>query len=597
MIDLTFTIAGQAGQGMQSISSTLGRMFARAGLHVFASQDLMSRIRGGHNFSSIRASDLPVSAPSNKVNLLIALDEPSVNRHLTDMVPGGVVIFDGEGDAASGPAELDKPFRFPVPMTRFAKSIGKNPVMTNAVALGAVMFLTDYPFEQLKAMFQDTFAAKGGQVVQANIACAHAGFDYAAQHFKGACPCKLTLAPDPRPLTPDPRPLTPDPLLPRLLLTGNEAIALGAICSGVKFHSGYPMSPSTTIMEFLAAHGKEFGIIVEQTEDEIGGINMALGASYAGVRAMTATSGGGFALMVEGLGLSGISETPIVIVICSRPGPATGFPTRTEQADLLFALHAGQDEFPRFIFAPGTAEQAFYLTNKAFDLSQKYQVPAIVLSDQLLSDSATTVDDFDLSRLANKDHAQQFREQDRSPYTYERYAATGDAYASLLPGSPNQIVVAAGHEHTDAGYITESASDRIRMMDRRQGKLKPMREELDGMTEYPQSAAPRTPTPDTLLVCFGSTFGAVREATDILRTQGTNVGLLHLSELAPFPDRLLTERAARSRRLITVEGNATAQLARLIHAETRLHIADSILKYDGRPFTAGEVVREVTGSL
>lgn len=586
MIDLTFMIAGQAGQGMQSISSTLGRMFARAGLHVFASQDLMSRIRGGHNFSSIRVSDRPVSAPSDKVNLLIALDEPSRDKHLADMVPGGVVIFDGEDDSASGPAEPDKPFRFPVPMTRFAKSVGKNPVMTNAVALGAVMFLTDYPLEQLNAMFQDTFAAKGGQVVQANVACARAGFDHATQHFKGVCPCKLNI-------TPDPRHLTPAPLLPRLLLTGNEAIALGAICSGVKFHSGYPMSPSTPIMEFLAAHAKEFGIIVEQTEDEIGGINMALGASYAGVRAMTATSGGGFALMVEGLGLSGISETPIVIVICSRPGPATGFPTRTEQADLLFALHAGQDEFPRFIFAPGTAEQAFYLTNRAFDLSQKYQVPAIVLSDQFLSDSADTVDDFDLSRLVSKDYSQQLRAQGRATYGYQRYVSTGDTYARLLPGTPNQIVVAGGHEHTPAGYITESASDRVRMMDRRLGKVKPMRDELDGITAHPESLDHLTTGPlDTLLLCFGSTFGALHEAVDTLRAQGTSVGMIHLSELAPFPARLLTERACRSRRLITVEGNATAQLAQLIHAETRLHITDSILKFDGRPFCAAEIVRE-----
>jgi len=581
MIDLTFRIAGQAGQGMQSISSTLGRMFARAGLHVFTSHDLMSRIRGGHNFSSIRVCDLPVTAPSGRVNLLIALDESSLSPHLAEMVPAGVAIFDAEADADAGPFEPDKPFRFPMPMTRLAKHVGKNPVMINAVALGAVMLLADYPLELLKAMFQETFAAKGGQVVQANIACAKAGFDYAAQYFKAACPCKLAL---------------PTQGNKRLLLTGDEAIALGAICSGVKFHSGYPMSPSTPIMEYLAARGREFGIVVEQTEDEIGGINMALGASYAGVRAMTATSGGGFALMTEGLGLSGISETPIVVVICSRPGPATGFPTRTEQADLLFALHAGQDESPRFIFAPGTAEQAFYLTNKAFDLSQKYQVPAIVLSDQLLSDSAATVEDLDLSRLVNRDHSQQFKAQARAPYAYQRYAATGDTCARLLPGSANQTVVAAGHEHNQAGYITESASDRIQMMDRRLGKLKPMRDEMDGITAYPQPSGPQPLAPGPLLLCFGSTCGAVREAVDILRAQGTKVSMLHLSELAPFPARLLTEHACRSRRLITVEGNATAQLARLIHAETRLHVSSSILKFDGRPFTAAEVVREVAGS-
>jgi len=572
--DLTFRIAGQAGQGMQSISTTLGRLLTRAGYHVFVNQDLMSRIRGGHNFSSIRVSDTPVSAPAELTNVLIALDEQSLSLQLPGLVPGGVALFDGEDPSAATLPAGSGAVLFPVPMTRLAKSIGRDPVMLNAVALGALVFLTDYPLEQLKMMLQETFAAKGGPAVQANTACAQAGFDHAREYFKANCPCRIALPP-----------LTQK----RLFLTGNEAIALGAICSGVKFHSGYPMSPSTPIMEFLAAQGREFGIVVEQTEDEIGGINMALGASCAGVRAMTATSGGGFALMVEGLGLSGISETPIVIVICSRPGPATGFPTRTEQADLLFALHAGQDEFPRFIFAPGTAEQAFYLTSKAFDLSQKYQVPAIILSDQFLSDSYATIDDVKPEAL----HIGSFAGPGHLPaYSYQRYAQTGDGYARLLPGTPNQLVIAAGHEHTPAGYITESAADRIQMMDRRLGKLESMREELDGMTIHPLLSDPRPLTPDTLLLCFGSALGAVREAVDILRAQSTNVGMLHLSELAPFPAKLLTERAARSRRLITVEGNATAQLAQLIHAETRLHIADSILKFDGRPFTAAEIIRE-----
>jgi 2-oxoglutarate ferredoxin oxidoreductase subunit alpha len=585
MVDLSFTIAGQAGQGMQSISTTLGRLVARAGYHVFVYQDLMSRIRGGRNFSSIRVSDAPVSAPAELTNVLIALDEQSLSLQLPSLVPGGVAMFDADEPGTVTLPASSSAALFPVPMTRLAKSIGKNPVMLNAVALGALMFLTDYPLEQLKTMLQETFAAKGEPVVQANIACAQAGFDHAKEYFKASCPCKIPLLPSPR---------TPEPSSRRLLLTGNEAIALGAICSGVKFHSGYPMSPSTPIMEYLAARAKEYGIVVEQTEDEIGGINMALGASYAGVRAMTATSGGGFALMVEGLGLSGISETPIVIVVCSRPGPATGFPTRTEQADLLFALHAGQDEFPKLIFAPGTAEQAFYLTGRAFDLSQKYQVPAFVLSDQLLSDSYATVDDFDLTRMPIRDYSPPGEVRDRVPFTYRRYDETG---ARLLPGTPDQIVVAGGHEHTPSGHITESAADRVQMMDRRLGKLAPMREELDGMTVHPVLPDPRSPTPDPLLICFGSTNGAVREAVDLLRAQGVGAGMLHLSELAPLPGKLLSERAARSRRLITVENNATAQLAQLIHAETRLHIADSILKFDGRPFTAAEIVRELRTKL
>jgi 2-oxoglutarate ferredoxin oxidoreductase subunit alpha len=305
---------------------------------------------------------------------------------------------------------------------------------------------------------------------------------------------------------------------------------------------------------------------------------------------MTATSGGGFALMVEGLGLSGISETPIVIVICSRPGPATGFPTRTEQADLLFALHAGQDEFPRFVFAPGTAEQAFYLTGKAFDMSWRYQVPAIVLSDQFLSDSYSTIDDLKPENLRVGNPAAPCSLPAGS---YERYAQTGSGCPPLLPGTPYQTVIAAGHEHSASGHITESAADRVKMMDERLGKLEPMRKQLDGMATHHCSLDHLTTGPlDHLLLCFGSTFGAVREAVDILRRQGASIGMLHLSELAPFPAALLTERAAHARRLVTVEGNATAQLAQLVHAETRLHVSNSILKFDGRPFTAADIVRE-----
>jgi 2-oxoglutarate ferredoxin oxidoreductase subunit alpha len=594
MLDLTFKVAGQAGQGMQSISFALGKLFTRAGYHVFINQDVMSRIRGGHNFAQIRIRDTPVHGPSDKVNLLIALDDLSLNRHETELVPDGVAIFDSELVVAPEPAlQL-----FPVPLTKLAKSVGRNPIMVNAVALGAVLYLTEYPVEPLRELLRETFAGKGSETVKANLACVQAGADYARQHFRGACPCRIAL------------PAKESGAMrgkgaKRLFLTGNEAIAMGAVCSGVKFHSGYPMSPSTPIMEFLAAHGKELGIIVEQSEDEIAGISMALGASYAGVRAMTATSGGGFALMIESLGLAAISETPIVIVICSRPGPATGFPTRTEQADLLFTLYAGQDEFPRFIFAPGTAEQAFYAVNRAFDLAQKYQVPAIVLSDQLLSDSGVTVDDFDLERMRIESYDADRDWQDKEPYTYSRYAVAprhdlplpADVCPRISPGLKNQVVVAAGHEHSGSGYMTESAETRAMMTERRLGKTEAMRAELGGISCYPESPGSSAAMPfdrsETALLCFGSTYGAVREAIDLLRGQGINATMVHLSELSPLPASLLNRALEQSRRLITVENNATAQLAQLLHAETRLLVRDSVLKYDGRPFTAAEIAREV----
>ena len=591
MFDLTFRIVGQAGQGMQTISHTLGKLLSRAGYHVFVNQDIMSRIRGGHNFSQIRISASPKNCPSDMVALLIALDPELIQPHLASLMPDAVVVYDAE----PGTDPASNVNRFPIPMTRIARTVGKNPIMTNAVALGATMFLTGYPLEGLLANLRETFQGKPDEVIKANLACAQAGYDHALKTFKQTCPCRIEMPLDSSSADcadyTDYESAKSADRCPRLFLTGSEAIALGAMAAGLKFYSGYPMSPSTPIMEFIAARAQEFGIVVEQSEDEIAGISMALGASYAGARAMTATSGGGFALMIESLGLAGMSETPIVIALCQRPGPATGFPTRTEQADLLFSLYAGQDEFPRFIFAPGSPEQAFYLTARAFELADKYQVPAIVLSDQLLCDSYSTVEDFDLTRLSATEPLASAPGADRPAYIYRRYILTSHVSPRLRPGTKNQVVVAAGHEHNEAGYIDESAVTRVQMMEKRLVKLDLMREQMTGLTCFPEE-------PDeTIIACFGSTLGAVSEAVALLRQQQRRVSMLHLSSLAPFPRELVNSAASRSRRLFTVENNATAQLAHLIHAETRIDIEDSVLKYDGRPFTAREIVRELEAKL
>jgi 2-oxoglutarate ferredoxin oxidoreductase subunit alpha len=554
---------------MQSVSSVLARLLSRNGYHVFANQDIMSRIRGGHNFSQVRVSTERLDSPAAQVNLLVALDPSLAELHFSDMVADGVAVFDpGEPAAATGgPLGMSL---FPVPLASLARAAGKDPVMTGTVALGVVMSLTGYPLDPLLAVLGKTFSAKGEKVVAANLACARAGHEYAARTFALTCPCQIELQPQPT---------------PRLLLTGNEAIAAGAVAAGLKFFSGYPMSPSTPIMEFVAARAAQLGIVLEQSEDEIAGIGMALGASYAGARTMTATSGGGFALMIENLGLAGMSETPVVIALCQRPGPATGFPTRTEQADLLFALYAGQDEFPRFIFAPGNAEQAFALTARAFDLADKYQVPAIVLSDQLLSDSQFTPDRLPEPEGRKKAELKSSRDEEPggSGARYRRYLLSNPVSPRLFPGTRGQVVVAAGHEHDEDGYIEESAANRNRMTEKRLVKADLMREEVDGLTAWPED-------PDeAMLVCFGSTLGAVTEATARLRQEQQRVSMLHLSMLAPFPRELVSAACARSRRVFTVENNATAQLAHLLHAETRIRVEDSVLKYDGRPFTATEI--------
>ena len=599
MTDITLTVAGQAGQGIDTAFELLARALVRSGYHVFAYPDLMSRIRGGHNFVAVRVSDRPVYSGAGKFNALLALDERSVSEHRGEMVEGGVIVSEPAKlpSPSSSPSrgedtgkEVQSPMSsvqglFRVPMSEIAEKHGGAKTMANVVGLGALLALTGHPLDELQRLLKERFRAKGDEVVRQNLECCRAGADYVREqwgasraqgHSGGTCACALPKQAG---------------RAKRLLLTGNHAIALGALASGVRFYAGYPMSPSTPIMEYLAAKQADAGLVMEQSEDEIAAINTVLGASYAGARAMTATSGGGFSLMVEALGMAGMAELPVVIVIAMRPGPATGFPTRTEQAELLFAISASQDEFPRFVFAPGTAEEAFYATNRAFELAGRFQVPAIVLSDQMLSDSFWTVPAFNFARVAASDDLDEQAWQGRPANSYRRYAVTGDGVSPRLgPGFPGQLVRALGAEHDEDGFQTEDAGVRVRMHEKRMRKLAGMAESLDAPTCYPEETA------ECAVVCFGSTYGAAREAVDILRAERASVAMLHLCELAPFPRERVMARLSGVRKVITVEGNSTGQLAALLGRETRIGADAQVLKYDGRPFvgqTLAEQLRTV----
>ncbi len=567
MTDVTLTIAGQAGQGIDTASELLARALVRSGYYAFAYPDLMSRIRGGHNFTAVRVSGRPVYSEAGKFNALLALDELSVNEHRGDMVEGGVVVASpaGERRMSNGEQRAEAPTGvFRVPMAEIAEKRGGTKTMVNVVGLGALLALTGHPLDELQRLLKERFRVKGDAVVRQNIECCRAGADYVREKYGGTCACAL------------PKQVG---RAKRLLLTGNHAIALGALASGVRFYAGYPMSPSTSIMEYLAAKQADAGPVMEQAEDEIAAINMVLGASYAGARAMTATSGGGFSLMVEGLGMAAMAELPVVIVLAMRPGPATGFPTRTEQAELLFAISASQDEFPRFVFAPGTAEEAFYATNRAFELAGRFQVPAIVLSDQQLSDSFWTVPAFNFARVTASEDLDEQTWQGKPANTYKRYAVTEDGVSPRLgPGFPGQLVHALGAEHDEDGFQTEDAGTRVRMHEKRMRKLPRMAESLDAPTCYPEETA------ECAVVCFGSTYGAAREAVDILRAERASVAMLHLCELWPFPRERVMARLSGVRKVITVEGNSTGQLAALLRRETGIKAEEQVLKYDGRPF-------------
>jgi 2-oxoglutarate ferredoxin oxidoreductase subunit alpha len=587
MTDVSFRIGGQAGQGLQMISYALGKMFARGGYHAFVSQDVMSRIRGGHNFADVRICDRPVNARRELCDVLVALDERTVAEHLKRMPQTGVVVREtGAADETkTQPSDTSSaaPLIFGVPMLEMAKKVGKDERMVNSVALGALLNLTGYPLDPLLDVLHDLFGHKGQSVVKSNIDCARAGFSFAQKNFKKNCPCKIAALSN---------------VEPRLFMSGAEAVGLSAILSGLQFYAGYPMSPSTPILEYLASKAAEHGLVVEQSEDEISAINMAIGASVAGARAMTGSSGGGFSLMVEGLSLAGMTETPLVIALCSRPGPATGLATRQAQADLMFAISAGHGEFDRVVLAPGTAEQAIEQTSLAFDLAEKYQTPAILLLDQLINESYWTVDAIDVSRFRRERYL-----GDASrlpPYGYRRYAlspepGSSNPYAAvsplLRPGTPNQVRYDDSDEHSEEGHITESAEIRRAMVAKRLGKAGQICDEDPLPMCFPDEKSRLT------VLCFGSTFGVVHEAVERLREQGASVGMIHLGALWPFPRESILARLSKAAKVITVEGNATAQLARLVAAETRIKVQESVLRYDGRPFAIEQVVSELEKRL
>ncbi len=560
-MDYTIRIGGEAGQGLQTIGGVLAKVFARSGLHVFTHQDYMSRIRGGHNFYQIRLSDREVMSSREKVDILIALDLNTIETHKGALSEEGIIIY----DAAFIKKGFDSPEFLNIPFEAIAVEAGGNRIMANTVATGAVLGILGMDLNIFEDIIRERFSKKGEEIAGKNIASARAGF---AQAVKVCTRCDFSV---------------PEPGgTPLMLINGNEAAGLGALMSGCRFYAAYPMTPSTGIMIFLASKAKEYGIVIEQAEDEISAINMALGASFAGTRAMTGSSGGGFALMVEGLSLAAMTETPIVIAEVQRPGPATGLPTRTEQADLLFILHAGHGEFARVVLAPGTPEQAFYLTNKAFDLAEKYQIPVFIISDQYLADSEWTFRGFDAGRLRHNDYRLRSKALEGIS-VYKRHGLTENGISPMaVPGESGHLVVTDSDEHDEDGHMIEDAETRIKMTQKRLLKKLPLiRQEIGPPLLYGSER------PDIVIVGWGSTYGVIKEAVDVF-SGDYSIAMLHFSELYPFPS---TEKfdylgvLGNARLSLCVENNATGQFSRLMRAETGYEFDAGINRYDGRPFT------------
>jgi len=578
--DITIRIGGEAGMGLESSGAGFAKALTQGGLYAFGLPDYYSRIRGGHNFFSIRVSPQPLISHAEPVHLVLALDVETVRRHTGDVVPGGAVVYDETEEVPeelrqSG-AEGDVNF-FPVPLTKLAEEKGGRAIMRNTVAFGVAAGLMGFDAAHLEDVVRENFAPKGQKVVDANLRVVEAGVE-ASKEFQNAFPFQMEAVPD---------------APPRMILNGNEAFAMGALAGGCRFVATYPMTPGSPVLHWFAAHAEEYGAVIKHTESEIAAINMAIGAGFQGARAMCPTSGGGFSLMVEALGLAGITEVPVVVYNAQRPGPATGLPTRTEQGDMLFMMHASQGEFPRFVLAPGTVEASFRVGWQAFNLADRYQTPALVMSDHYLAAAYRTVEadalDFEAVEI---DRGALLTEEDLDGLEepYKRYKVTESGISPrATPGHPNAVWVSTGNEHDEFGAVSEDAENRIAQADKRERKMVGMAEEVDGPDGWPAMLYGPEEA-DVTLVCWGSTYGPTREAVERLNAEKIGrANMLHFSALHPFPSeaKVALERAERT---IVVEGNVTGQLETLIRARTGLSVDDSMRKYDGRAFSPEYIV-------
>jgi 2-oxoglutarate ferredoxin oxidoreductase subunit alpha len=557
--DVVVMIGGEAGQGLVTIGYTLVKTLVRAGYHIVVSQDYMSRVRGGHNTFVIRAATDPIQAPNDGVDLLVALNQETLELHQNELNQGAIVVADK--GLTCGEATC-----FSVPYKDLTEDRH-----VNTVALGVASCLLGLDQEAVAHTLEKQLGKKSQEVAQKNADALKKAYEFCNDHKPDFNPLGAVAKQG-----------------ERIMLGGNEAIGLGALAAGLKFLSFYPMTPATSVALTVVAAAKAMGVVAEQAEDEIAAINMALGASYAGAPAMVCTSGGGYALMTEGVSLAGITETPIVIVIAQRPGPATGLPTRTEQGDLEFALYGGHGEFPRAIFTPGDLEQCFNLTIKAFHTAEKYQTPVFVLTDQFLADSYRGISPFDLSavnpvKAGNTEAAQEGAD-------YERYALSDNGVSPrAIPGAGTALVLADSDEHDTQGHITESAEVRIAQHEKRLRKLEDLREEVIP----PEFNGPEKA--ELLLVSWGSSKGAVAEAAERLTSQGKKVATCHFNQVWPLNSGQFLARFEEAVKVVMVEMNATGQLAKLIRQATGVQMDQLINRYDGRPFTPEYIINKIAG--
>ncbi|MBO36967.1 MAG: 2-oxoacid:acceptor oxidoreductase subunit alpha [Anaerolineaceae bacterium] len=583
LVDFAVGIGGAAGQGIATPGNILARIFARRGLNLNAYNAYQSLIRGGHTFLTIRASNGPVRSMGDSLDVMVPLNQDTMDRHLGVMPSGSSVIYD---EAKITPENTPEGVQLcPLPIKEL---IVGNKLAANTVAVAVILNMLGIEFDDLVDALERIFSRKGKAVVESNMEIAQRGYDYAADNFS-AFPYKA----------------------PRLskglaVVTGNEATGMGALAAGVKFYAAYPMSPSTGVLMYIAQHARELGVMVRQVEDEIGVMNMVIGAAHAGCRAMCATSGGGFALMTEAIGMSGMIETPIVCVDVQRAGPATGMPTKTEQGDLWQLLGAGQGDYQKFIVAPVSQTDLFNTIPELFNLTDRYQCPGLVLSDLLISEGTSTVDPDDLNWQPDIDRGQMIfpnGSTSDNPYggyndnDYLRYVNTESGISPrAVPGVPGHIHVAASDEHDEDGTLISdeftNPHKRRMMVEKRARKMDTVLDAIDP----PELVGPNDGA--ATLVGFGSTWGVVLEAIEKLASENNIVvNQLHIKWIVPFHADAISSVLADSQKIIIVENNYSGQFARYLRSETGIKGDAHIRKYDGEPFMPHHIVDGVKAIL
>ena len=562
--DVSIVLCGEAGQGIQTVEHILTRTLKLSGYHVFSTQEVMSRIRGGSNSTLIRVSSRRVASFVDQIDLFIPFS-PGAVKHVGHRISPETILL-GErkiyGNEYQGTRAIE------IPLSEIASQVG-GPIYLNIAAVGLLTGLFSVDSQILSDSLRSHFSGKDQETINKNLEAAKRGYTLGHDLLENDN-VRIEIQKTTK-------------ISNEIILDGNEALALGAISGGCNFVPFYPMSPSTGVALFLAQHAKELGILVEQVEDEISAINMVIGAWYAGARAMASTSGGGFALMVEGLSLAGMVESPAVIHIGQRPAPATGLPTRTEQGDLLFALYAGHGEFPRVIFAPGTIEDAFYLAQRAFTLADKYQVPVFILTDQYLLESHYNFPTLDPLLIKLEKHFVKTNTE------YKRYSFTESGISPRgIPGFGEGLVVLDSDEHDEEGHITENLDIRTKMVDKRLRKL----EQLQGEILPPELIGPKKY--ETLVIAWGSNYHVVIEAMHKLEKEG--VAFLHFNQVYPLHPETASY-LQRAQTTVIIENNATAQFEKLIELHTGRKIDKKILKYNGAPFSVEEIERNLESFL